>query len=278
MEIIDSYPRFQEFRKTLPGITLVPTMGALHAGHGSLISLAKTYSDPVVVTIFVNPKQFSPNEDFDRYPRTPDEDLEICRRLNADCVWIPRVEEIYPANENVEEISAGDLGSRLEGVSRPTHFSGVLTVVNRLFNLSHPSRAIFGKKDRQQLVLVSRFVKEQGLPVEIIGGETVREPDGLALSSRNRYLSSTDRTEALVISRSLRAGRSVAERGGSASEVLRAANQEFAHSTSINPEYCELVDEDFNLIDDGFHGPAILVTAASVGTTRLLDNVDLVIA
>src|SRR5690606_5156092 len=185
---------------------VVMTMGALHEGHLALPRAARADADHVLATIFVNPLQFGPNEDFDRYPRTFVADLEVCRAAGVDVVLAPGAAEMYPEGEPAVRVHPGPLGERLEGASRPGFFHGVLTVVLKLMHLVRPDRAYFGEKDYQQLALVRRMVRDLDLPVEVVGLPTVREPDGLALSSRNRYLSPAERESALTLSRALRAG------------------------------------------------------------------------
>lgn len=251
-------------------VALVPTMGALHEGHRSLIRLARELADQVVVSIFVNPLQFGPNEDFSRYPRTFDADLAACAAEGVAVVFNPAPEEMYLPDRQVS-LSAGHMGTIVEGAVRPGHFDGVLTVVLKLFNLVQPDVAIFGQKDAQQLALIRRMVTDLDLPLEIVGAPTLREPDGLALSSRNRYLSPADREVALTLSRALRAGE--AERApsailGAARAVLDEGGQELAL------DYLVLVDpETFAEVDERYYGPAVLAVAAKVGTTRLIDNV-----
>ena len=188
-------------------VALVPTMGALHAGHEALIDAGRDVSDAVVVSIFVNPLQFGRGEDLASYPRTIDEDLARCAEHDVDLVFMPGVETVYPGGDPRVTIEPGELATDLEGVSRPGHFRGVLTVVVKLFGLVGPDVSVFGTKDYQQLVLVRQCVSDLCLPVDILGVETVRDDDGLALSSRNRYLGDEERTAALALSRALRAGK-----------------------------------------------------------------------
>ncbi|MBB5775679.1 pantoate--beta-alanine ligase [Nonomuraea jabiensis] len=253
-------------------VALVPTMGALHEGHRSLIRQARVRADQVVVSIFVNPLQFGPSEDFSRYPRTFDADLDVCRAEGVDVVFHPDAEEMYAADRQVS-VSAGHMGSIVEGAFRPGHFDGVLTVVLKLFNLVQPDLAVFGQKDAQQLALIRRMVADLDLPIEILGAPTVREPDGLALSSRNRYLSDDDRQVALALSRALRAGAAEltpARVRAVAQEVLDAAGPRLA------TDYLALVDPaTFAEVDESYAGMAVLAVAATVGTTRLIDNVTL---
>ncbi|GAA2903220.1 pantoate--beta-alanine ligase [Nonomuraea rubra] len=253
-------------------VALVPTMGALHEGHRSLIRQARVRADQVVVSIFVNPLQFGPNEDFSRYPRTFESDLDACRAEDVDVVFHPAAEDMYAPDRQVG-VSAGQMGRIVEGAFRPGHFDGVLTVVLKLFNLVQPDLAVFGQKDAQQLALIRRMVADLDLPIEILGVPTVREPDGLALSSRNRYLSGDDRRVALALSRALRAGAAQltpAEIRRTARAVLDEAGPE------LDVDYLALVDPaTFTEVGDGFEGMAVLAVAASVGSTRLIDNVTL---
>ncbi|MFI6787572.1 pantoate--beta-alanine ligase [Nonomuraea sp. NPDC050383] len=253
-------------------VALVPTMGALHAGHRSLIREARARADRVVVSIFVNPLQFGPNEDFSRYPRTFDADLEVCRAEGAAVVFAPSVESMYDPERQVG-VSSGAMGEVVEGASRPGHFDGMLTVVLKLFNLVQPDLAVFGQKDAQQLALIRRMVRDLDVPVEIVGAPTVREPDGLALSSRNRYLSAVERGSALALSRALRAG--AAETAPS--KVLAAARAVLdAAASELALDYVVLVDPaTFTPVDESYSGEAVLAVAAKVGNTRLIDNVIL---
>ncbi|MFI8102546.1 pantoate--beta-alanine ligase [Streptomyces sp. NPDC086023] len=190
--------------------TVVMTMGALHEGHATLVRTARELAGDegqVVVTVFVNPLQFGANEDLDRYPRTLDADVEVAAAAGADAVFAPGVDEVYPGGEPQVRITAGPMGERLEGATRPGHFDGMLTVVAKLLHLTRPDTALFGQKDAQQLALIRRMVRDLNFPVEVVGVPTVREADGLALSSRNRYLSGTERETALALSRALFAGR-----------------------------------------------------------------------
>jgi pantoate--beta-alanine ligase len=249
-------------------LALVPTMGALHEGHAELIRHAATLADAVVVSIFVNPLQFGPAEDLDRYPRTPERDLELLDRLGVGLVFAPSAAEMYPAGRPAVTVDPGPLGSVLEGASRPGHFAGVLTVVTKLLGLVRPDVAVFGEKDYQQLALIRRTVADLELGVRIVGAPTVRDPDGLALSSRNRYLTPEQRRQALALSRALRAG---AEEGPSgAAAVVKAATEELR---GLDVDYLALCGVDLGPAPA--HGPARLLAAARVGTTRLIDNVPL---
>jgi pantoate--beta-alanine ligase len=208
-------------------VAVVMTMGALHEGHAALLRAARQAADHVLVTIFVNPLQFGPNEDFDRYPRTFDSDLEIVREAGAELVFAPTRDEIYPGGEPSARVNPGPPGEILEGASRPGFFHGVLTVVLKLLHLTRPDAALFGEKDYQQLALIRAMVRDLDLPVEIVGVPTVREPDGLALSSRNRYLSAAERRAALALSVALRAGCAAAAAGDPADGTLAAARTAF---------------------------------------------------
>jgi pantoate--beta-alanine ligase len=250
---------------------LVMTMGALHPGHATLLRQARLRCATVIATIFVNPLQFGPGEDFDRYPRTLDEDLAVCEREQVDVVFAPPREEIFPTSP-VVTVSAGPVGELLEGTTRPGHFSGVLTIVNRMLHLvGDVESAFFGEKDYQQLVLIRQMVDDFGLPVEIIGVPTVREPDGVALSSRNRYLSIEDRTSARALSAALRAGGMAASDGASFGDVLAAAGAVLRSVPNVGVDYLELTDPALGPPPSA--GPARLLVAARVGSTRLIDNI-----
>jgi pantoate--beta-alanine ligase len=256
-------------------VAVVMTMGALHDGHLRLIEVARGRADAVIVTIFVNPLQFGPGEDLDRYPRTLVADLALCRAEGVDVVFAPSVEEIYPPGEPIDYVSAGALGQRLEGTVRPTHFDGVLTVVAKLFGLVQADVAVFGEKDAQQLALIRRMVKDRQIPVEVVGVPIVREPDGLALSSRNRYLDASHRELALALSQSLREGAGVASDGPAA--VMAAARARLAATPAIDVDYVELVDErTWEYPSETTHEARILV-AGRVGSTRLIDNTPIVL-
>ena len=255
----------------LPRVVLVPTMGALHEGHRRLVREARALAGDrgvVVVSVFVNPLQFGPGEDLDRYPRTFPQDLEACAEEGADVVFAPEVAEVYPGGDPQVTVEPGPLGTVLEGAVRPTHFRGVLTVVAKLFGLVRPDVAVFGEKDYQQLVLVRRMVSDLCLQVDVVGVATVREPDGLALSSRNRYLTEDERRAALALSRALRAGAAAGPQGAAA---VRACAEEVLDATpAVVPDYLALTDPDLGPPPD--HGTARLLVAARVGSTRLLDN------
>lgn len=260
-------------------ISFVPTMGALHAGHASLIRTArKEVSDgPQVVSIFVNPMQFAPGEDLDRYPRTFEADLDVCAAEGADVVFAPAVEEVYPGGEPQVTVDPGPLARQLEGAARPTHFHGVLTVVAKLFGLVRPDVAVFGEKDYQQLALIRRMVADLCLGVQVVGAETVREADGLALSSRNRYLDAEQRQAATALSRALRAAQ---DRGRYGAPAARwAAKSQLLTEPRVEPDYLELRLPDLSELpaDYDYEGPARMLVAARVGKTRLIDNLPVVL-
>ena len=261
-------------------VAFVPTMGALHEGHASLVRLARERVGPggrVVVSIFVNPLQFGPGEDLDRYPRTFDADLEVCAREGADLVFAPPVGEVYPGGEPAVTVSPGPLGDILEGAVRPGHFRGVLTVVAKLFGLVRPDLAVFGEKDYQQLVLVRRMVADLCLGVEVVGAETRREADGLAMSSRNRYLDPGARALAGALPRLLEAARAVQEQGPDA--VLETAQAGLRAAAGLEPDYLVVTGPDLGELPAArpAGAPGRLLVAARVGGTRLIDNVPLAV-
>ncbi|GIH08368.1 pantothenate synthetase [Rhizocola hellebori] len=245
---------------------VVMTMGALHAGHAALLRTARAQADFVIATIFVNPLQFGPNEDLARYPRTFDADVAMCEAEGVDLVFAPPVEEMYPGGQPVVTVDPGPLGGQLEGEHRPGHFAGVLTVVLKLLNLTRADAAYFGEKDYQQLTLIRRMVRDLEVPVEIVGVPTVREPDGLALSSRNRYLSDAERDLSLSLSRALR-------RGGAQRTVDAVLATAAAELAGIDVDYLELRDPELGA--PPAQGSARLLVAARIGTTRLIDNTPL---
>jgi pantoate--beta-alanine ligase len=261
-------------RDALQGeVAVVMTMGALHEGHGQLIRAARARGDSVIVTIFLNPLQFAPGEDLDRYPRTFDADFALCTREQVDVIFAPTPDVIYPGGEPAVRVAAGPLGDRLEGEARPGHFDGVLTVVGKLLHLTRPDVAFFGEKDAQQLALIRRMVHDLDFPVEVVGWPTVREADGLALSSRNMYLSERDRIAALSLNQALQAG-AAAGRGGPRA-VLDAAGRLLAAEPGVAVDYLALVDENTWADADNETARARLLVAARVGTTRLIDNVSI---
>ena len=255
-------------------VVLVPTMGALHRGHASLMAQGRAAAGDegaLVVSVFVNPLQFAPGEDLERYPRTFDADLQACGEQGVDIVFAPSVDEVYPGGEPQVSVDPGPLGSVFEGWSRPTHFRGVLTVVAKLLGLVRPDVAVLGEKDFQQLVLIRRMVADLCLPVEVMGGPTCREPDGLALSSRNRYLTDSEREVALALSQALTAGARDASAGEAA--ALQAAQARLDAQSELDVDYLVLTGPDLG--EPPPSGPARLLVAARVGRTRLIDNLEI---
>lgn len=249
-------------------VGLVPTMGALHAGHQALFDAARAGCDAVVASIFVNPMQFSQATDLERYPRRLEADLALCERHGVEVVWAPEIAEVYPDGPVRVWVTAGDLADQLEGPNRPGHFDGVLTVVSKLFAAVRPDLAYFGEKDYQQLILIRQLVRDLGPAVQVVAVPTVREPDGLALSSRNVLLSPSERANARILSAALAAGRDAA---GPASAVLAAACQVLGTAEGVDVEYLELRDPELGPAP--VTGPARLLVAARVGSVRLIDNV-----
>ena len=275
MRVVRTRAELAEARAGLTGrVGVVMTMGALHDGHEALLAAARERADAVLATIFVNPLQFGPNEDFDRYPRTLEADLETCRRAGVDLVFVPAREEIYPDGEPLVRVNPGPLGEVLEGASRPGFFHGVLTVVLKLFNLIRADLAFFGEKDYQQLTMIRRMVRDLDVPVEVVGVPTVREVDGLALSSRNRYLAPAERQAALRLSTALRAGADAAAAGLGAAAAVEAAHREFAGGTGgAKLDYLVLLGADLGPAPE--QGEGRMLVAAWVGATRLIDSVPI---
>lgn len=253
-------------------VALVPTMGALHAGHLELVRQAKLTGAVVVVSIFVNPLQFGAGEDLVAYPRTLDEDLALLREAGVELVFAPSVSAMYPEGRRTM-IHPGPLGAELEGASRPTHFAGMLTVVAKLLQIVTPNIAYFGEKDYQQLALIRQMVRDLNFDVRIVGVPTVREPDGLALSSRNRYLDANQRDLATVLSAALVAGAHAA--AGGAESILAAARSVFEAAPGVEVDYLELRGVDLGPAPE--RGDGRLLVAARVGTTRLIDNVGVAV-
>lgn len=265
-------------RATLgPTVALVPTMGALHEGHRSLLRRAREVADQTVVSIFVNPLQFAAGEDLDRYPRPLEADLAMCAEEGVALAFVPSRAEMY-LREPVVRVVAGAMGHRFEGASRAGHFDGVLTVVAKLFGLVRPDVAVFGRKDVQQLALVRAMVVDLDLPVHIEGAALIRDADGLASSSRNAYLTAQDRVSALALPRALRAGAQAAGSGQAPSAIVAAAREVLDAQPGVDTDYVALVDPDtFEDIEAGGHAvqsyrKAVLAVAARVGMTRLIDN------
>lgn len=279
MRILHSIP---ETRAALRGlrasgrsIGFVPTMGALHAGHLSLVRASRESGGATVASIFVNPTQFAPNEDFSKYPRTFDADCAMLEREGVDALFAPSAEEMYLSGASTF-VDVEGVSDRLDGVSRPGHFRGVATVVAKLFNIVAPDRAFFGQKDAAQLAVLRKMVRELNFPVQIVACPIVREPDGLAMSSRNRYLSPEERRRALALHRALQQMARVA-RGGvtAAGELIAAGEASLASEPQIRVDYCKIVNPDTLEDVPDISGGALAAVAAFVGTTRLIDNIVL---
>ncbi|MRG99742.1 pantoate--beta-alanine ligase [Xanthomonas sontii] len=254
-------------------VAFVPTMGNLHAGHFSLVMLARQYADRVVSSVFVNPTQFGPNEDFTRYPRTPEADTSGLEGAGCDVLWLPTVESMYPLGvELALRMHTPGVSEVLEGACRPGHFDGVCTVVARLFNQVQPDLAAFGKKDYQQLAVIRQMVADLAFPIEILGGSIVREADGLAMSSRNQYLSAEERPRAAQIHRTLRAMRDGHLAGRPRAEVEAAATAQL-QAAGFEVDYSVLRTPDLSEPQDGT-GPRVALIAARLGRTRLIDNLE----
>jgi pantoate--beta-alanine ligase len=264
-------------RSSLSGtVAVVMTMGALHAGHIELVRQARKRAESVIMTIFLNPLQFGPGEDLAKYPRTFDADLKLCTEEGVDLVFAPSPDVMYPDGEPGVRVTAGPLGNRLEGAARPGHFDGVLTVVAKLLHLTRADLAFFGQKDAQQLLMIRRMVRDLDYACEIVAVPTVREADGLALSSRNTHLSSFDREAALALSRALTAGQAAAAEGASA--VRRAAREVLVREPLALVDYLVLVHpETLEDVPEWYRGEAVLLVAARIGRTRLIDNVPLTV-
>ena len=262
------------FRQAGERIALVPTMGALHDGHLSLIRQARAGADRLVVSLFVNPTQFGPGEDLDRYPRPLERDMQICRSEGVDILFTPQTEQMYCGDASTQ-IEESTITTGFEAASRPGHFNGVLTVVAKLFNLVQPDLAFFGWKDAQQLAAIRRMVRDLDFPVKLVAGETVREKDGLALSSRNAYLSAQQRREAPCLYQALQAARSLVLEGETGSALLKAAMKTHLDSTSAVLDYADIVNEEtFEPVPEVGAGSRA-VMAARFGEVRLLDNICL---
>jgi pantoate--beta-alanine ligase len=269
--IVTSVAELREAVSARGSVALVPTMGALHEGHLTLARHAKERADTVVVSIFVNPLQFGPNEDYLRYPRDLEGDAARLGPVGVDIIFAPTVDEMYPNGEPETRIAAGRVGSILEGASRPGHFDGVLTVVNKLLNIVQPQFVLFGQKDAQQVFLVARMIRDLNMPITVEIVDTVREDDGLAMSSRNRYLDDRARRAALTLARVLEAAESAADRGIDA--VIAASQSVVMGEPMVELDYFAVVDPTtFLPVDDDYRGRARALIAARVGTTRLIDN------
>ena len=272
MQIVRSSEELARARGGLAGsLALVPTMGALHAGHMALVAEAKQRADKVAASIFVNPAQFGEGEDFGRYPRREEQDARLLDAAGCDLLWIPSVADIYPPGF-ATKVSVGGVSERWEGEARPGHFDGVATVVAKLLLSVRPDTVLFGEKDFQQLAVIRRMSADLDLGVEIVGVPTVREADGLALSSRNAYLSSEERQQALALPRTLQAARAAILSGTPVPEVLHEAHAALRNGGFSRIDYFALVDAATLEPVDRPHGAMRLLAAALIGTTRLIDN------
>jgi pantoate--beta-alanine ligase len=260
----------EERRRKGLTVGLVPTMGALHAGHLSLVRRARHLSDVVVVSVFVNPKQFGEGEDFEHYPRDTEGDLELLRGERTDIAFLPSVENMYPPGAIVE-VTVGPIGDVYEGGDRPGHFNGVCTVVAKLFNIVEPDLAVFGQKDAQQAAVVKRLVKDLDFAIDLVVAPIVREGDGLALSSRNVYLTAEQRNQALALSRSLELGRDAYMQSGDFQLTEKTMLQYLQDAEGVDVSYAGVVDPDsFDAPQPS--GRILLIVAGRVGKTRLIDN------
>jgi pantoate--beta-alanine ligase len=275
MQVIDGIAAFRAARGRIGALGLVPTMGFLHEGHLSLVRRAKAECGTVAVSIFVNPTQFAPHEDFERYPRDMQRDLALLRQAGADLVFTPSPAEMYPPG-SAARIDVGPVARPLEGAVRPGHFDGVATVVAKLFNIVQPTRAYFGQKDAQQTVVIRQMVRDLDMPVEVVVAPTVREADGLAMSSRNSYLTAAQRASAAVLYRALKEAERRYLAGERDAEALRAAmRQVIAAEPAAEAEYVSIADPDTLQELDRVAAGALASLAVRLGTTRLIDNLVL---
>jgi pantoate--beta-alanine ligase len=255
-------------------IAFVPTMGNLHAGHGSLVGRASELADRVIVSIFVNPLQFGPNEDFAAYPRTPDEDRRVLESLHVDLLFAPEVADIYPrGQESTARVHVPVIEDILCGAFRPGHFMGVATVVTKLLNIVQPDVAVFGEKDYQQLLIIRRAALDLCMPLEIVGVPTAREPDGLAMSSRNRYLSAQERAVAPAIYQQLSRAREAIESGATDFAAIGQRGSEALRQAGFRPDYFEIRDAATLEEPNAQSRDLVVLTAARIGRARLIDNV-----
>ncbi|WP_061962944.1 pantoate--beta-alanine ligase [Demequina aurantiaca] len=253
---------------------VVMTMGALHEGHLTLVRHARSIADEVLVTVFVNPLQFDDPADLERYPRTLGADAALLEAEGVDVLYAPALDDVYPGGVPIVTVAAGAINEVFEGAARPGHFDGVLTVVLKLMNLTRPDVAVFGAKDAQQVIAVRTMVRDLNVPVEIAVAPTVRDDDGLARSSRNVFLSASERDDALVLARALRAADAAAGSGAAVAEVIRAGEQVLADTPAVVVEYFAALDPaSAQPVADDYRGDAVIAVAARVGKTRLIDNV-----
>lgn len=277
MNIIETATELKRILAPIRGrerVAFIPTMGCLHEGHFSLIRKAKRLADIVVVSIYVNPMQFGPNEDLDAYPRTFEQDRELCEKEGVDIIFHP--ENLYPADGIKVSLKVDELDSCLCGAARPGHFDGVVTIVNMLFNIVQPDIALFGEKDYQQIAIINRMVNDLQMGVEVIAGETLREPGGLAMSSRNRYLTVEDRKRALFLHQSLQKVAENVENGEKNCKFLIKSAKKWLKSKNIDPEYLEIRSAtSLTPIDELNEIPARIFIAVTIGNARLIDNIAL---
>ena len=278
MQVIEKISDMQSYIRAckLDGKTIgfVPTMGYLHEGHLSLVRIARKRCDILVVSIFVNPTQFGPGEDFDKYPRDFGRDKKLCEQENVDIIFAPSVEEMYPKDSVTYVDMAGEMTKVLCGKYRPGHFRGVMTVVSKLFNIVQPDIAVFGRKDGQQLAVIRRMVSDLNFPIEIIGGETVRESDGLAMSSRNKYLTEEQRKSAPALYKSLLLAKTMIENGETdSSKIVERMRDYISNSGDFKIQYIEIVDADTLTPVDKIRNKVMIALAAFLGETRLIDNI-----
>jgi pantoate--beta-alanine ligase len=275
MQVVTTVAEMRRLRSQMAGgVGLVPTMGYLHEGHLFLVRRARADNEHVVVTIFVNPTQFGPQDDYQRYPRDPERDLRLLEQEGADVVFMPRVEEMYPPGFDAWVEVGESLTGHLEGAARPGHFRGVTTVVAKLFEIVQAQRAYFGQKDGQQLAVIRKMVADLNMGVEIVGLPTVREPDGLAMSSRNVYLSPEERRAATILWRSLGRARELFDGGERRAEVIRGEMQAVLASEPLaRVEYVSVADAETLQELEAIEGPAMVSLAVRIGSTRLIDNV-----
>ncbi len=271
MQVVQTPKELKALRDSLPGsVGFVPTMGALHEGHLSLIKKSVEQNDHTIVSIFVNPTQFLPGEDFSKYPRRYEADKKICELASVDILFMPEADAMYHEDEVIIKAPKAK-GYILEGHFRPGHFDGVLQVVNKLFHLTKPTRAYFGKKDAQQLYLIQQMVRDFFFDIEIVPCDIVRDPDGLALSSRNVYLSPQERQKALLLSKALKRAAKMVQSGEYSVERIKAKMREILEDIKL--DYVEIVDREFEPIENVVVGDTIILVAGYVGSTRLIDNI-----
>lgn len=276
MNVIESISEMKQVRQKLTEpVGFVPTMGYLHDGHISLVKRAKEENPSVIVSIFVNPTQFGPREDLATYPRDIPRDLALLEKEKTDIVFIPSADEIYPAYFN-SWVEVGDITKRLEGVSRPNHFRGVTTICNKLFNIVQPARAYFGQKDAQQLMVIKNMVTDLNMNLEVVACPTVREPDGLAMSSRNTYLNSEERQAATVLYQSLNLAQQLWSQGEKGGERIRKAMTDLIQQQPLATiDYVSIANTETLEELDRITPPALVSMAVRIGKTRLIDNVVL---